>query len=102
MCDIGVGEQPDLDLGSVYILQQSPQLRIGLDDVLQGQSIVDLGIVRQGINLVVTHEALYGKPIVCVVLLVKPDGLIPGELEMLGEVLVDEIHHQILNLGALG
>jgi hypothetical protein len=98
--DVGVGEEPQRDLALVDVLDEPAQLRVGLDDVLQRQRVVDLGVVVQGVDLVVADEPLDGEAVVGVVLLVQLDGVIPLEFEMGREVLVDQLGHEIVDLGA--
>lgn len=75
---VGVGEQPQPDLAPVNILEELAQLGIRLDDGLQRQSVVHLGVVVHGVNLVVTHETLDRETVVCVVLAVQPHRLLMG------------------------
>lgn len=96
---VSIGEEPHGDLALVNVLKQCPKLRIGLDNSLQGESIVHLGVVVKGVNLVVSHEALDGEPIAFVVLLVQRDSLLKWNLKVLGEVLVNELGHQIMDFG---
>lgn len=43
--DVGIGQEPEPDLARVDILEHLAQLRVGLDDALEGQRIVHLGVV---------------------------------------------------------
>jgi hypothetical protein len=51
MSDIRVCEQPHPDLASVDVFQELAEFRIGFDDVLEGQRIVDLAVVLERIDL---------------------------------------------------
>lgn len=87
--DVRVRKQPQLDLALVDIRQQLLERIAGLDDVVQRQRVVHLGVVLERVDLVVSDEPFDGQAVVLVVLLVQPDGVLLGEVEVALEVLVD-------------
>lgn len=100
MSNVGVCEKPYCGFASVNVLEQLAQLGVGLDDVLEGQSVINLGVVVEGVDLVVTNESFDGQTVVSVVLLVKSYGFLVGKAQMFREVLVDEIGHDLKDPGA--
>ena len=100
MVDVGVGQKPRLDLGGVEVLQQLLELRARLNDVVQGQRIVDLGVVLERVDLVVPNQSFDGQAVVLVVLLVQPHRVVPRQRQVLCKVLVDQVGHEIVNLCA--
>lgn len=99
MVHIRICEEPSLDFGLVKVLEHLPQLRVGLDDALQRQCIVHFRIILERVNLVVSHEALNGQPVVLIVLLMESDSLFLAYPKVLRKVIVDQACHQVMDFG---
>lgn len=96
--DVGIGEKPHLALGSVNLLEKLAQLWVWLKNFLERKSIIDLAVVLQWVNLVVTDESFDGETVILVVLLVQAEGFGPVKVEVLHEILIDELAHVIVDI----
>lgn len=96
--DVGIGEEPHLAFGSVNLLKKLAQLWVWLKNVLERKGIVDLAVVLQWINLVVTDESFDGETVVLVVLLVQAEGFRLIKAQVLHEVLINELAHVIVDI----
>jgi hypothetical protein len=65
--DVRVREQPQSDFTGVDVLNELSQLRVRLDDIFERQRVIYLGVVFQGIDLVVPDETLNGETIFAIV-----------------------------------
>lgn len=92
MINVCIGEKPHLHFALVDSLEQLSQFGIWLEDIIQGQGIVDFAIKREGINLVVTCESLNGETVFFVVLLLEHVGvfMVEGEVFCEEDVCTDE------------
>lgn len=96
--DVGIGEEPHLALGSVDLLKKLSQHWVWLKNVLEWKSIVDLAVVLQWVNLVVTYESFDGETVVLVVFLVQAEGLRLVKVQVLHEVLINELAHVVVHI----
>lgn len=88
MVDIRIREQPQSHLARVEIGQELAEPRVRADDGLEGQGVVDLGVVFQRVDFVVVDQPLDRQAVLRVVLHVQLVGVGLGEGEVCFEVLV--------------
>lgn len=50
--DVRVGEEPGAELGAVDGLEETPERRVVRDDVVEGEGVVDLLVVFEGVDFV--------------------------------------------------
>lgn len=88
MIDVCVGEQPWLYFRGIQAFNEFPQLRVWLQDIVEGKSIINFIIELERINLVVARQAFDGQPVLFVIFLVKHMGILHTKIEMLDEKFV--------------
>jgi hypothetical protein len=69
------------------------QLGVGLDEIVQWDRVIDLGVVFQRVNLVVAYKPFDCLAVLLGVILVEALCVVWGEAEMLLEVVVDVLAH---------
>lgn len=69
---------------------------------MKRESVVDEGVVFERIDLVVAHETFDREAVLAVVMFVEVVGVGGGELEVVGEVFVDEDFHEVVDLLGAG
>lgn len=97
MGDIGVCEELQFYFVFINILDESMKFWVWFDDVFQWQSIINLGIVFKGVDLVVMNQVFKCEFVVSVVFFVKMNGIVYGEFKVFGEVFVDKFCYEILD-----
>lgn len=88
MVDISISEEPHADFRIVDAQQQLAQVGIATQNVLERECIIDSTIVLQWVDLVMPYEALYGKAVLLVILLMQVPCIFLRERQVFLEVFV--------------
>lgn len=75
MIDVSVCEQPDFDLCPVDVGQEGAEVGVGAKDGFEGKGVVDLGVVFEGVDVVVPDETFDCEAVLCVVWMYSMVGL---------------------------